>query len=36
MAKIPTYPTLFDDVLKISITKLKEWNYLDSESIQAA
>lgn len=28
MAKYPTYPTLFDEVLQISISKLKEWGYL--------
>ncbi len=28
MAKIPTYPTLFDEVLTISTTKLKQWGYL--------
>ena len=27
--KYPTFPTLIDEVKKVSITKLKEWNYLD-------
>ena len=30
MAKPYTYPTLYDDLLKLSITKLKEWDYLSS------
>lgn len=29
MAKFPTFPTLFDDVLQLSTTKLKEWKYLE-------
>ena len=29
MAHPHTYPTLFDEVLTISITKLKEWNYFE-------
>jgi len=28
-----TFPTLYDEVLQISITKLKEWNYLNSNQI---
>lgn len=28
MAKISTHPTLFDSVLQMNITKLKEWGYL--------
>jgi len=33
MAKFPTYPTLYDNVNQISITKLKEWNYLKPHQI---
>jgi len=33
MAKFPTYPTLFDDVLQISVSKLKEWKYLEPDKI---
>ncbi|NOZ35659.1 MAG: hypothetical protein GXO80_10225 [Chlorobi bacterium] len=33
MAKFPTYPTLYDSVNQISITKLKEWNYLKPHQI---
>lgn len=33
MAKIFTFPTLYDDALQISITKLKEWNYLEPNQI---
>jgi len=33
MAKFPTYPTLFDEVLQISISKLKEWKYLAPDRI---
>jgi hypothetical protein len=29
MAKSPTYPTLFDEVKRISICKLREWQYLE-------
>ena len=29
MAHHHTFPTLFDEVLTISITKLKEWNYFE-------
>lgn len=28
MPKFPTFPTLYDDCKRISITKLKEWGYL--------
>ena len=33
MAKYPTYPTLYDEVLQISISKLKEWGYLKPRQI---
>lgn len=33
MAKFPIYPTLYDNVNTISITKLKEWNYLKPHQI---
>lgn len=35
MPKFPTYPTLYDEVLQISITKLKEWDYLNPEQIKS-
>ena len=35
MAKLPTYPTLFDKVLQISISKLKEWEYLKPNQINS-
>lgn len=28
MPKFPTFPTLYNDVLKLDISKLKEWGYL--------
>lgn len=28
MAKTPTFPTLFDEVLQVSVTDLKKWEYL--------
>lgn len=34
MAKTPTFPTLFDEVLQINISKLKEWKYLNPEQIK--
>ncbi|MBN1117962.1 MAG: hypothetical protein JXA77_12190 [Bacteroidales bacterium] len=34
MPKPHTFPTLYDEVLKISITKLKEWEYLNPEQIK--
>lgn len=33
MPKPPTFPVLYDDVLQISITNLKEWGYFDQEQI---
>jgi hypothetical protein len=35
MAKYPTYPTLFDDVLQISISILKKWKYLEPGGIMS-
>ena len=35
MAKFPTRPTLFDEVLQISISKLKEWKYLKPNQIMS-
>ena len=35
MPKIATYPTLYDEVLQISITKLKEWNYLEPNNYKS-
>ncbi len=34
MPKFPTFPTLYDEVLQICITKLKEWNYLKPEQLK--
>jgi hypothetical protein len=34
MPKPHTFPTLYNDVLQISITKLKEWEYLNPEQIK--
>lgn len=34
MPKFSTFPILYDEVLQISITKLKEWGYLDPEQIK--
>ena len=34
MAKQYTFPTLFDEALQISITKLKEWAYFQGNSIK--
>ena len=34
MPKYPKFSTLFDEVLQINISKLKEWNYLNSEQIE--
>lgn len=33
MPKPYTFPTLFDEALQLSITKLKEWQYLNPEQI---
>mgnify|MGYP001107095974 CR=1 FL=1 len=35
MPKPYTFPTLYDDVLQLSITKLKQWKYLGSEHIKS-
>ena len=35
MPKPYTFPTLYDEVLQISITKLKEWSYLNPEQIKS-
>ena len=35
MAKFPTFPTLYNEALQISITKLKEWEYLNPEQIKS-
>lgn len=34
MPKLYTFPTLFDEALQISISRLKEWNYLNREQIK--
>lgn len=34
MPKPYTFPTLYDEVLQLSITKLKEWQYLNPEQIK--
>lgn len=35
MSKFPTFPTLYDEVLQISISKLKEWGYLKAGQIKS-
>ncbi|RXG21252.1 hypothetical protein [Leeuwenhoekiella marinoflava] len=35
MPKPATYPTLFDEVLQLNITKLKEWGYLKPQQIKS-
>ena len=35
MAKFPTFPTLYNEALQISISKLKEWEYLNPEQIKS-
>lgn len=34
MPKFPTFPTLYDEALQLSISKLKEWDYLNPEQIK--
>jgi hypothetical protein len=29
MAKFPTFPTLYDEVIQLKISKLKEWGYIN-------
>jgi hypothetical protein len=35
MPKLPTFPILYDNVLQISISKLKEWGYLDPDNLKS-
>jgi len=35
MPKFPTFPTLYEDVLQISVTKLKKWGYLEKPQIKS-
>lgn len=35
MAKFPTFPTLYDDVLQLNISKLKLWGYLKPDQINS-
>lgn len=35
MPKFPTFPTLYDDVLQMNITKLKQWGYLKPNQIKS-
>ena len=35
MPKFPTFPTLYDEVLQINITKLKECDFLDPKQIKS-
>lgn len=35
MSKYPTYPILYDEVLQIHISKLKEWEYLKSGQVKS-
>ncbi len=34
MPKFPTFPTLYNEVLQLSISNLKEWEYLNPEQIK--
>jgi hypothetical protein len=34
MPKFPTFPTLYDDVLQMNITKLRQWGYLNPNQIK--
>jgi len=36
MPKTPTFPTLFDEVLQINISKLKQWKYLNHAQIKSS
>ena len=36
MPKTPTFPTLFDEVLQIDISKLIQWKYLNPEHIKSS
>ena len=35
MPKFPTFPTLYDEVLQINISKLKKWGYLNPEQFKS-
>jgi len=35
MPKPYTFPTLYDEVLRINISKLKEWNYLNPDQFKS-
>lgn len=35
MAKFPTFPTLYNNVLQINISKLKSWGYLNPQQIKS-
>ncbi len=35
MPKFPTFPTLYNEALQISISKLKEWKYLNTGQIKS-
>ena len=35
MPKIPTFPTILDNVKQIPISKIKEWGYLESETLKS-
>ncbi|WP_187262630.1 hypothetical protein [Pontibacter beigongshangensis] len=35
MAKFPTFPTLYDNVIAVSIMKLREWGYLKPDQYKA-
>ncbi len=34
MPKFPTFPTLYDEVLQINISKLKQWEYLNPDQVK--
>lgn len=35
MPRLSTYPKLYDEVLQLNITKLKNWGYLESNSLKS-
>ncbi len=35
MGRYPTYPTLFNEALQLSITKLKKWDYLKKDQLKS-
>lgn len=35
MARFPTFPTLYNEVIKLYVSKLKQWGYLEPESFKS-